>query len=301
MVLLVNLIVLAHQADIKPTPDSPSALHLGGGVIDIDLVSKPRAVSEQQLLFWIQTAGRAVITYYGRFPVKEVTLQIQVNADGQEIHGRTFGGDRMNVGFGPDVTVADLKDDWILTHEMFHLASPDLGDEHLWLSEGLSTYLEPISRAAIGTLTPERVWHDMIEGMPQGQPEAGDKGLDHTHTWGRTYWGGCLFCLLADVRIRERTGERHSLQDALRAILDAGGDGSADWPISRVLETGDRATETTVLKELYDEMAQKPKTVDLDALWKSLGVRRDGDGAKFDDSEPLASIRKAITTAKPSK
>lgn len=276
-------------------------LHISGGVMHIDLVSKPAPLSQDQLLLWIRTAGRAVSTYYGRFPVKEVTLHIRVNAEGHEIHGRTYDGERIDVGFGPDVMAADLTDDWILTHEMFHLASPDLGDDHIWLSEGLSTYLEPISRAAIGTLTPERIWHDMIEGMPQGQPEPGDKGLDRTHTWGRTYWGGCLFCLLADVRIRARTGERRALQNALRAILDAGGDGSVEWPISRVLETGDRATGTTVLKDLYEEMALKPNTVDLNALWKGLGIRLDGEGVKFNDDAPLASIRKAITTARPSK
>lgn len=276
----------------------PASIHVGGSLIHIDLISKPTALSNDQLLAWIETAGRAVGTYYGRFPVKEVTIHLQVNSDGHDIHGRTFDGERIEVGFGPEVTPADLSDDWIMTHEMFHLAFPDLGDDHNWLNEGLSTYLEPISRAAIGTLTPQRIWQDMVMGMPQGQPEPGDKGLDYTHTWGRTYWGGCLFCLLADVRIREKTDGRRSLQDALRAILDKGGDGSVEWPMLRVVDTGDRATGTTVLKDLYEEMALKPKTVDLAALWKSLGVQADGDGTKFDDAAPLAWIRKAITTAK---
>ena len=294
-------IILAGSAGTRTTPDNPSALHISNGLIHIDLVSKPPAVSQDQLLLWIRTAGDAVSRYYGRFPVKEVTLHVQVNAEAHEIHGRTYDGQRIEIGFGADVTAADLTDDWTLAHEMFHLASPDLGEKHVWLSEGLSTYLEPISRAAIGALTPERIWHDMIEGMPQGLPEAGDKGLERTHTWGRTYWGGCLFCLLADVRIRERTDGHRSLQDALRAILDAGGDGSVEWPISRMLETGDRATGTVVLKELYEEMALKSKTIDLDALWKSLGIRADAEGVKFDDSALLAWVRKAITTARASR
>jgi predicted metalloprotease with PDZ domain len=135
----------------------------------------------------------------------------------------------------------------------------------------------------------------MVEGMPQGLPEAGDRGLDRTHTWGRTYWGGCLFWLMADVQIREQTNERRSLDDALRAILDAGGDGSVTWPIPRVIETGDRATGVHVLKDLYDEMALKPAQVDLDSFWKKLGVKNVGATAVFDDAAPLASIRKAIT------
>ena len=130
--------------------DSPSTLHISGSVIHIDLVSKPPALSQEQMLFWIRTAGRAVSTYYGRFPVKEVTLHIQVNAEGHEIHGRTFDGERIEVGFGPDVIAADLTDDWILTHEMFHLASPDLGDEHLWLAKDyrLIWSRSPVPRSA---------------------------------------------------------------------------------------------------------------------------------------------------------
>ena len=58
--------------------------------------------------------------------------------------------------------------------------------------------------------------------MPKGLPAAGDRGLDYTPTWGRTYWGGALFCLLADIDIRKRTSNRFGLQDALRAIVAAG-------------------------------------------------------------------------------
>ena len=44
--------------------------------------------------------------------------------------------------------------------------------------------------------------------------QGGGFGLDNTHTWGRTYWGGAMFCLLADVEIRRRTHNRRGLQDA---------------------------------------------------------------------------------------
>jgi hypothetical protein len=138
--------------------------------------------------------------------------------------------------------------------------------------------------------------------MPKGLPKAGDRGLDHTPTWGRTYWGGAIFCLLADAGIREQTGNRVGLQQALRGILDAGGDHEKDWddwPIERILQVGDKATATNVLSDLYAKMRDKPYAPDLDALWRDLGVAvRDGH-VTFDDSAPLAAVRRAIT-AKPS-
>ena len=193
-----------------------------------------------------------------------------------------MGGGRIRITVGQSTKQADLDDDWIMTHEMFHLGFPDVPDRYNWMEEGLSTYLEPIARVRVGHLTPERIWTDMFEGMPRGLPKAGDRGLDNTPTHGRIYWGGCLFWLTADIDIRKRTEGRKSLDDAIRAILDAGGDGSADWPVERVISVGDEATGTTVLKDLHERMGPQAEQTDLDALWRDLGVvyRRGGGGVR---------------------
>jgi predicted metalloprotease with PDZ domain len=130
--------------------------------------------------------------------------------------------------------------------------------------------------------------------MPKGQPEASDQGLDGTPTWGRTYWGGALFCLAADVDIRTRTSNRHSLDDALRAVLAQGGNIAVSWPIERVLEVGDRATGVPVLRTLFERMAPRAERVDLEGLWRRLGVSRRGGTVAFDDAAPLAAVRRAM-------
>jgi hypothetical protein len=135
--------------------------------------------------------------------------------------------------------------------------------------------------------------------MPQGLPEPGDEGLDHTHTWGRTYWGGALFCLLADVEIHRQTHNRKGLGDALRAILDAGGNIREDWDVEKAFTTGDRATGVSILMPLYNKMKDRPYDVDLPAIWKELGIERDGNTVRFVDSAPLAATRNAITFGGP--
>ena len=125
----------------------------------------------------------------------------------------------------------------------------------------------------------------------------GDRGLDRTPTWGRTYWGGALFCLRADVAIRQRTGNRLGLEHALRSILDAGGSIDRDWTIDRVIEVADQAVGVSVLHELYDDMGSKPVKVDLGSLWHQLGIKRQGKTVVFDDTAPLANLRKAITAS----
>jgi hypothetical protein len=191
--------------------------------------------------------------------------------------------------------MAGLQADWMLTHEMVHLAFPSVADEHHWIEEGLATYVEPIARVRAGHLDVHQMWFELLRDLHQGLPEPGDQGLDHTHTWARTYWGGALFCFLADIEIHKQTNNRKGLDDALRGILDAGGDIRHDWKLSDALRTGDQATGVSVLIPLYNKMKDQPYEVDLPAMWKSLGVERAGDTARFVDSAAMAKIRDAIT------
>ena len=102
-------------------------------------------------------------------------------------------------------------------------ALPDMPDRYAWLSEGLAVYIEPVARVQAGDLTAPEIWQAMMRDMPKGLPQAGDQGLDNTGTWGRKYWGGAMFCLLADIEIRKRTNNRLGLQDAMRGVVAAGG------------------------------------------------------------------------------
>jgi hypothetical protein len=271
-------------------------LKIGGATIDIEFASPPAPLLRKMIIDWIATAARSVSTYYEKYPVSHVDIEVDVH-DGRGINsGRAFGSEHahIQIAVGRSTSAADFLDDWTITHEMVHLAFPSVSRNHHWIEEGLATYVEPIARARAGNLTPEKIWGDMVKSMPQGLPKEGDHGLDFTHTWGRTYWGGALFCLLADVEIRKRTGNRIGLEDGLRGILKAGGSIEVDWPLVRALQTADRATGVPVLKELYDKMGATPFAPDLDQLWKDLGIKYDGEKVTFDDSAPLAAVRKAI-------
>jgi len=141
----------------------------------------------------------------------------------------------------------------------------------------------------------QKFWRDLVEGLPQGLPQAGDQGLENTHTWGRTYWGGALFCLLADITIRERSNDARSLDDVIRYIGKTGDSDDVHWSMQQFLAAGQAATGTPVLQELYAQLAQKPGTVNLSALFARLGVRLHQGSLSFDEAAPLAKIRRSIT------
>jgi hypothetical protein len=272
-------------------------LEVPGGVIHVGFAPGEIALPKEKVLDWVRTSAKAVATYYGRFPVSELKLLI-VPVNGPRVRGGTTWGYRgaaIRVLLGRDSSESDLRRDWVMVHEMVHLALPDMADRHAWLSEGLAVYIEPIARVQAGDLQAAEIWQAMMRDMPQGLPEAGDRGLDYTDTWGRRYWGGAMFCLLADIEIRKATGNKLGLQDAMRGVIAAGGNHEQDWSIARVLSTADKAVGGDVLTRLHNEMGAKPVTPDLAALWRDLGLRPRGEALDFDDSAPLAAIRKAIT------
>lgn len=263
----------------------------------VDVSGSWKTLTRGQIKRWVSSAAEEVEQYYGRFPAPEARISVESATGSRRIHGRTFGGRFIRVSLGEEASAADLRADWVMVHEMVHLSFPDLGDGYGWMEEGLATYLEPIIQARAGRLTEADFWQGVVQGMPKGLPREGDRGLDHTHTWGRTYWGGALYWLHCDVAIREATGNRRSLDDVLRAILERGGDGAHTWTIEKVFVTAKKATGLDTLRTLHLKYGLQPEGSNLAELWKRMGVVVADGRVSFDDGAPLASIRKSITRA----
>jgi hypothetical protein len=292
------ILFLAMPSCGSSADEMDSTYLVGNSRIDTHVQQGSLAVSNQDLMQWVHWASDSVATYYGRFPVPVLGLTI-IPTDGRGVRGgKTFGekgGGRIRIHVGSQTIMAGLQNDWMLTHEMVHLAFPSVADDHHWIEEGIATYVEPIARVRAGHLDAHEMWFEVVRDLYQGLPAAGDKGLDNTHTWARTYWGGALFCFLADVEIHKQTNNRKGLDDALRGILGAGGDIRYDWELTKALRVGDEATGVSVLLPLYNKMKDQPYEVDLPAMWKELGIERTGDTVEFLDSASLAKVRDAIT------
>lgn len=300
--LLFLLLLVPFQA--AKAGDVTSTLIIGGSRLDVTIQSSDTPntpLSQPEVMKWVQMAAESVAAYYMRFPVPHLTLRV-VSFDGTGVrHGMTWGreGGLIVIHAGNKTTPAEFAEDWMLTHEMIHLAFPSMADEHHWIEEGISVYVEPIARIRAGHWRAQQMWSDLVRDMPKGEPQAGDQGLDHTHTWGRTYWGGALFCFVADMEIRKRTGNKKGLEDALRAILNAGGDINQDWELEKTLKMGDSAVGLDVLEKLYAEWKDAPVQVDLAAIWKELGVEANGGTAVLKDDAPKSAVRRAIEMGTP--
>jgi hypothetical protein len=237
-------------------------------------------------------SAEAVAGYFGRFPVPRLELLLRGSAGSGVVSGATFGEPalHMRVSLGRDTRAAQYRDDWVLVHEMVHLAVPRVPRPQRWLHEGIATYVEALARARAGLVDAGQVWHGWVRQMPLGQPERDDRGLDHAATWGRVYWGGAMFCLLGDVSMRQRGTASLGLQQALQGVLEAGGDYRVAWPVQRILTTADAAVGGSTLSDLYGDLKDSAPAIDLANLWRQLGV----DGERLHDDAPLAAVRRAI-------
>ncbi|HEY6414094.1 MAG TPA: hypothetical protein VIX42_10420 [Edaphobacter sp.] len=290
---------IGFQPPWHQTVADSKSITVGGATLQIDFGSGDLDLPHDAIVLWVRRAAEAVSHYYARFPVLSARLLV-LPSGGNGIHNGTTWGDVggspafTRIRVGEHTTAQQLRDDWMMTHELIHTGLPSLPDQNHWLEEGIAVYVEPIARVQAGQLSEDLVWRDMIRDMPQGQPRLGETGLDHTHTWARTYWGGAGFCLLADVEIRKQTQNRKGLQDALRGIVMAGGSIAHEWEIAPTLHAGDNATGTQVLTQLYSRMHDNAVPIDFDGLWKQLGVIENNGGISFNSQAPFANVRQAI-------
>ena len=199
------LVVLIFLPACARASTSSTTINACGATIDVEFRGVPDAraftrdeggeaesLSRRDLLNWINSAAVAVCGYYGQFPVRHFSLLVKLEGRAGVHSGTTFprGEGFTRISVGPQTTVAALKKDWMMTHEMIHLAFPSMADSHHWIEEGIATYVEPVARVQAGQLSAADLWSQFVRDMPQGEPQPGDRGLDQTHTWGRTYWGG---------------------------------------------------------------------------------------------------------------
>jgi hypothetical protein len=258
------------------------------------------ALPRERLQRWVDESAAMIRETFGAFPVDELELTLEPRGNSRGIHdGTTRGMDgraRIQVGVGGHAGERTLERDWVLVHEMVHLAIPNLPPVQHWFEEGAATYLEPFARARGGKLSEQEVWRELTSEYAQGLPRAGEGGLEDTRTWARTYYGGALFCLVADIGIARATHGTKSLRDAFAGTLARGASIRQHSELEQFAAELDSVLGVEVVAALHAQWAHTPVQVDLAALWKELGVVREGQEIRFDDSAPLAGWRAKLAS-----
>jgi hypothetical protein len=252
-----------------------------------------------QITQWVTDTTQAVARFWHGFPVDRLMLVVVPQAGRAGVpYGRVVagGGATLMVQVGENATAKELYDDWVLIHEFVHVGSPFVLRSP-WMTEGLATYFEPIIRFRAGRRDAASLWAEFARDMPRGQAALESEGLAYSRRG--MYWGGAILMLLIDLDMRERSQGRRGLEDCLRAILAEGGNATRIVAVDWMVDACDRADGGDATRRLTRRYAWSKAPVDLDEIWRRLGVVRENGSVRLDDTAPLAWLRRAIESGRP--
>lgn len=261
------------------------------------ILDAPMAAGTESLARWVSDVAASNSRFWHRPPIDHPLVVLLPMAGETGLpYGRVMsaGGAVVLVQVGDSAPVRQLYDEWVLVHEFIHLGSPLVRDTGPWFNEGIATYFEPIIRVRAGWRDADSVWKEWLTNMPRGLPALTGAGLESADHGG-IYWGGALFMLLADLKIRERSDGRLGVEDCLVDIRAKRGNVTEKATTDQVLAACDDKMASRVLNDLAAQYVHQGAPVDLESVWRSLGVAMDASGAiVYSDQAPLAWLRRAI-------
>ncbi|MGE0853194.1 MAG: hypothetical protein AB7O44_26900 [Hyphomicrobiaceae bacterium] len=282
---------LAVPAPGSLRPGQPSA----AGTLRVAILDGIDEPGRVEILDWVARTAEVESNYWKGFTAKQGLVGLIPSAGRRGMgYGRaeSGGGVTVMVEVGTDVDRRRLFDGWVLVHELIHTAMPYLRPRGTWFMEGAATYVEPIIRARAGWKTEEEVWREWVENMPRGV-QAFSTGLANA-AGQQNYWAGAIFMLLADLAIRRESNGSKGLDDCLGGVLWSGVDGTQRMSVPDYGAACSRATGTKAMSTLIDRHFTRGEPLDLDALWKELGISLVAGRIVLDDNAPSAQWRKMI-------
>lgn len=287
------------------------AIEVPGARLRVAVLNGRPPADEAAMRVWIEDAARSVAAVYGRFPVSDAQVVVMPGAPAREPTPWAYvlRGDRASVHFSVNQRrpLREYVEDWTAPHELSHLLLPDTGTSDAWLSEGIATYYQNVTRARSGALTPEEAWQNIHAGFRRGRKldtknltlAQATQRMFRDNAYMRVYWQGAAIVLAADVRLRRDSGGRQSLDSVLADFADCCLDPEREWTARQVFEHFDRISGTRIFTTLLDAQIDTPGFPDLSDLYRELGLEALGGKVELRADAPLAAIREAIMAPGP--
>jgi hypothetical protein len=243
-----------------------------------------------QINLWITDIAKGLNNYLGGYPVAQT--QVIVIAKNKLKSGPVPWGDfsRGN-GFGirfvviPSNEITSFYADWTATHEFSHQLLPKLHYDDIWLSEGLSSYLQYVLMGQMGVLSQEKAWsrlYDAFQRTKNSLRRLPDESLiESSKNWGerhqrgrrmRVYWSGALMFLKADIALREKSKGQTGLNDILLKLSRCCIKGDKIWRGKELANQLDALSDSEIFSQLYFEFANGTNFPEYDTSFKELGI-----------------------------
>ena len=269
--VLLVLAALPCAASLTRYLEVPAA----GTTLRISFSAPVEAVRAREVATWLRKVAENVGQVPGSLPWPDIA--VRVRDDGRNNSAVTFGRVTRDDGMAIDLFVNlerpidEFYADWKATHEFSHLLLPRVDWRQRWISEGFASYYQNVLMARAGHYTPEQAIDKLAAGFRRGRSsrpelspnEAALEGVRRARY--KIYWSGAALALLADTRLRERSGGAKSLDtvvgDFRRCCLGTG----REWTGEDLFRRFDSLLDEPVFMPLYRRYADAPGFPDVRA------------------------------------
>lgn len=282
-------------------------LRVGGARLRVAVLDGSPTPDLEQIHAWLTDAARMVAGVSGRFPVAQGQILVVPDARGSEPTPWAYvtrgGNPAVHFFVNQRRPLEEFYHDWTATHELAHLLLPFVDHNDAWLSEGLATYYQNVLRARAGRMSEREAWSSLHSGFRRGREAApgmtlaqAAESMHRGATFMRVYWGGAAMILLADVRLRQLSAGKQSMDTALAALQDCCLDPERSWTAKQLFARLDEITGTQVFSGLYEAHVGSREFPDLTAIYRQLGLEPGADGVELAPDAPYRHLREAIMT-----
>jgi hypothetical protein len=210
-------------------------LEVGEGRLEVGVVAGELACDDKLLCAWLRQAAQEVVSARPQGSAPHPRLQVLlVPAPGTaEVSpfGRVLWSRPQSVALyiGQHADAGELHDDWTAVHELSHTLHPRIVPHATWLTEGVATYYQTLTRIRSGRRSADAMWGAMAWGLRDGQDHGGrrslrylSKHLHELHAYGPVYWGGAFLMFELDLELRRQSRGSASLDCVLKRALARG-------------------------------------------------------------------------------
>lgn len=248
---------------------TPTRIAAPGAILSVEFATDVDAATSRDIIAWLGHVADQVSMPYGRFPIESprvVVIPTKSGSSGRNSpvpFGRVTrrGGETVELYVDVDRPIEDMYADWTATHEFSHLLLPRLSWRQRWISEGFASYYQNVLMARAGRYTTAQAVRKLSEGLGRGRRsrpelspnEAALEGVGRARY--KIYWSGAAIALLADVRLRERSGGEESLDTVLGRFQHCCLPSSRRWSGPELFARFDTLIEEPVFMPLYRQYA----------------------------------------------
>lgn len=253
----------------------------------------------------------ALRTVYGELPREKMNISVKTDTDNSnpvpcgQVTMSTL--DEVFSVINPDACFKQVSSDWTAFHKLSHRLIPYKGYGNLWFSEGLATCYQNIIQARAGLMSETRLWNKLVSGFERGRQQNNLPHLDlveisnNMHKYRnfmRVHWSGVHYWLSADIKLRQLSQNKQSLDTVLNQLKDCGQNQSLSAEeISKKFDELVRVNQpdVNIFKPAFDKYKASHATTDPAPLLVSLGVNYNHKDALILSTVALnADIRKRI-------